>query len=700
MDNAALDILTQAGLRVGLCSSGIAKRPNIDRFLGLKNAILSTVHRSGNCDLYIGWGHKKSGHNAIKFAKETGAQFLLLEDAFVRSYAPQSVHGEQPYGLILDDQGIYYDAHKPSRLEALIANKTGDQTADHRGALIINDLCGAQICKYNNFQPMSKTVQESIQNGGVLVVDQTYQDQSIIGAKADDQSFTQMIEAAIDENPSKRIFVKLHPEVMAGKKRGYLKKLAVKYNCILLTENFNPWDFFSHIQKVYTVSSQLGFDALMAGCQVRCFGQPFYSGWGLTQDHTVNPLRQTAIRTSQPTINQITYAAYDQYARYLDPYDRSPTDVTRVISDLSHIRNIYDKNREIESFYQVTAWKRQRIKKMFKPYGSTKGPNGKLFFQNPSKAIQAAKIRGGSMVAWSSRIDDSLQQACRDQGVSMLRLEDGFVRSVGLGANFNLPMSLIIDRKGIYYDPRQASDLEDILEKHAFTTQEKQRAADLAQVMVHSNITKYNLNEQSSSYSFPENKKIILVPGQVDSDASIKYGGNSMTAIDILSKVRATNHDAYIIFKPHPDVCSGQKPGLLDENLALKHADFFAEGMPIEQLITLCNEVHTISSLTGFEALLRHKKVMCYGMPFYAGWGLTSDTEHCPRRTRKLSLEELIAGTLILYPRYFDPKSNLPCGPELIIKRIEEERLFPQKPSLLVQLRSSYGKIRRFLHRN
>ena len=190
---------------------------------------------------------------------------------------------------------------------------------------------------------------------------------------------------------------------------------------------------------------------------------------------------------------------------------------------------------------------------------------------------------------------------------------------------------------------------------------------------------------------------LFLCPAQVDNDASIRFGGNNMTAKDLLQAVRSAEPDSYIIFKPHPDVVSGLRPGLSDPQIARIYCDQFATDVGIERLIDACDEIHTISSLTGFEALMRGKKVSCYGMPFYAGWGLTTDTQKCPRRTRTLTLEQLIAATLIQYPRYFDPKSNLPCSPELIIKRIEEEKLSPSPETWMVRLRRRYGKLRREL---
>ena len=43
----------------------------------------------------------------------------------------------------------------------------------------------------------------------------------------------------------------------------------------------------------------------------------------------------------------------------------------------------------------------------------------------------------------------------------------------------------------------------------------------------------------------------------------------------------------------------------------------------MDVLLGIVDEVHTLTSLTGFEALLRGIEVHAYGGPFYAGWGLT-----------------------------------------------------------------------------
>jgi capsular polysaccharide export protein len=87
-------------------------------------------------------------------------------------------------------------------------------------------------------------------------------------------------------------------------------------------------------------------------------------------------------------------------------------------------------------------------------------------------------------------------------------------------------------------------------------------------------------------------------------------------------------------------------------------------------LLSQIDEVHTMTSLLGFEALLRGANVVCHGLPFYAGWGLTEDRVACARRTRALSLEELVHGALIAYPRYYNYERSYFVEPEQAIEQL------------------------------
>src|SRR6267378_8059329 len=208
-------------------------------------------------------------------------------------------------------------------------------------------------------------------------------------------------------------------------------------------------------------------------------------------------------------------------------------------------------------------------------------------------------------------------------------------------------------------------------------------------------VTKYNLAGQSPILDMPAGVRRILVPGQVEDDLSVLFGGGEIRSnLALLERVRAGNPDAFILFKPHPDVVAGHRKGAVPEALARRFADAIVENVSTAALLAGIDELHTMTSLAGFEALLRRRRVVVYGRPFYAGWGLTTD-QTAIDRGRRLSLEELVAGVLILYPRYLDPLTRLPCGPEVVIERLDHPELWRQ--GLLVLARRWQGELARRL---
>ncbi|EOH2293734.1 capsular polysaccharide biosynthesis protein, partial [Campylobacter jejuni] len=247
-------------------------------------------------------------------------------------------------------------------------------------------------------------------------------------------------------------------------------------------------------------------------------------------------------------------------------------------------------------------------------------------------------------------------------------VEDGFIRSISLGSDLTRPFSLIVDNKGLYIDPNKASKLEELLQNEIFDENILNRAKNIIKILLENRFSKYNgLKHENLKINAKIGQKIILIPAQVEDDASMILGGFGLSTLDLLKEVRAKNQDAYIIFKPHPDVLSGNRVGLKDEKLILEFCDEIVKDCSIDSAIKIADEIHTITSTSGFDALLRAKKVFTYGMPFYAGWGLTKDKHKCERRTRKLSLEELVAGALITYPRYINPKTKILCEIEVCL---------------------------------
>lgn len=259
-------------------------------------------------------------------------------------------------------------------------------------------------------------------------------------------------------------------------------------------------------------------------------------------------------------------------------------------------------------------------------------------------------------------------------GIRVLRMEDGFLRSVGLGTELVRPLSVVIDSRGMYFDPSRPSDLEVLLSETTFTEDMLQRAAALRQHIVRLGLTKYNVG-QGTWYRPPGIRRVILVPGQVESDASIAYGAPGIrTNYDLLRAAREHDPDAFILYKPHPDVVAGLRAKGTSEPDNFRWYDAMVSDVPMAALLKEVDEVHVMTSLSGFEALLRGKQVICYGQPFYAGWGLTVDRCPIPRRVRRLSIDELVVGTLLLYPRYISLSRKSLVEAETVIRELARRR--------------------------
>ena len=263
----------------------------------------------------------------------------------------------------------------------------------------------------------------------------------------------------------------------------------------------------------------------------------------------------------------------------------------------------------------------------------------------------------------------------KENAMPIYHIEDAFIRSVALGSGFAKPYSLSIDSRGIYFNPHKPSDLEYLLENHYFDNKLLERAKKIRAEVVASKFSKYNhLTHQEIKIDKSQFSKVILVTGQVEDDMSIKFGAFGLNNSDLLEMVKKKNPEAYIIYKPHPDVLSGNRVGHISKEITNKCANEIQTNISIDSCIAVSDEIHTLTSGAGFDALLRGKAVFTYGMPFYAGWGLTTDYRQCERRTRKLSLDELVAITLILFPRYISPKTGKFCEVEQTLKELKEEQ--------------------------
>ncbi|MEM6479685.1 MAG: capsular polysaccharide biosynthesis protein, partial [Pseudomonadota bacterium] len=436
---------------------------------------------------------------------------------------------------------------------------------------------------------------------------------------------------------------------------------------------------FEGARAVYTVSSGLGFEAIFAGHRPRVFGQPFYAGWGLTADE--NPV---ARRTRRLTRAQLFAAAMMLYPTWYDPYRDRLCDLEDVIATLGAQARAWREDNEGWSAAHMRLWKRRAIAQF---YGSVKAP---VFEAADARAQNAGRKR----MVWASKAAEDTQD---------IRCEDGFLRSKGLGAELVAPLSLVLDDLGIYYDPRRESRLERlIIASRALPDAALMRAQKLRRALISHGLSKYNL-EGSAPSIMPEEGKggrpRLLVPGQVEDDASITAGTDAVsTNLGLLEAARAAHPDALVIYKPHPDVEAGLRPGTIAPSRLDALADIVAHKTPAIDAIDAADEIWTMTSLLGFEALLRGKPVTCLGTPFYAGWGLTTDLGRVPaRRSGSVSLDALIHAALIDYPRYFDPVTRLPCPAEVIVERLSTGKI-PRAGLGLRLLAKAQGALASYAH--
>ncbi|MDV7145748.1 capsular polysaccharide biosynthesis protein [Tropicimonas sp. TH_r6] len=616
-----------------------------------------TTGRPGAEDWVGVWGHSPTAWRGERMAERSGARLLRVEDAFLRSIQPGRT-GEAPVGLQLDRLGMHYDARQPSELEQTLLMDPLDNTALlDRARASMDRLKRIQISKYNSFN----TGLEPPAPGYVLVLDQTIGDASIRNSGSTASSFREMLAVAQIEHPGQRILVRTHPETQARLREGHFGPKDAQGPVELCTEPHSPWALLNGAVAVYTVSSQLGFEAILAGHRPRVFGQPFYAGWGLTEDEQPLPRRNRRL-----TRAQLFAAAMILRPTWYDPWRDRLCELEDVIDGFEARLRAFREDRHGYVATGMRLWKRAHLRRFY-------GQQDKMIFGLPSGgSVLRAMTEQRPILGWAGRIDSPILAGAAASNVPVFRVEDGFLRSRGLGADLVPPMSLVRDDLGIYYDPGEESRLErQIAAATDLPADALLRAGRLQTRLTQAALSKYNTGSAALP-PLPEGRR-ILVPGQVEDDASIQLGcGEIRTNLGLLEAVRAANPDAVLIYKPHPDVEIGLRMGAIPEAEALKLADVVARDADPIALIEAVDEVWTLTSLLGFEALLRGRAVTCLGTPFYAGWGQTTDLAPAPERRRaRPSLTGLIHATLIDYPRYHDPVTDLPCPVEVVVDRLE-----------------------------
>ncbi|MES2922439.1 MAG: capsular polysaccharide biosynthesis protein [Verrucomicrobiota bacterium] len=599
------------------------------------------------CDISVGWGYRPSGKAAIENAARSGRGLLLLEDGFIRSLRPGS---KVAYSLVADSQGIYYDA--AGRSDLLVALDSGKPTGWLRAEgepdveALMSRFRELGISKYN-WYPGEYSGARLPEETGVLVVDQTRGDTSHAYGGMTPEDFDRMIRDALDEHPDEPVYVRSHPDHRyRGKHSCFAPWVFDEPRIRLLPPDLSPAQCFSFCREIYAGTSVMGMEGLIHGCKVKTYGWNFYAGWGLTEDRG----RGGPARQNRMDLAALFKTAYLQYTHYFNPDTLESCGLDEILDHLALQKEMFLANRGQQVTVGFSSWK----KKIALEY--LRGPTTKIAqvasFDEAEKSFSNSDAQ---ILVWGRRPE--IPENFKGRAV---RVEDGFIRSKGLGAAFNFPYSWVLDHTGIYFDGGAPSNLENLFNR-GFNETDLAEARELIGVLREKRLTKYNLTGDGVSLdkNLVNGRKVILVPGQVEADASIAFGSPHVKSnIELLRRVRVAEPDAFLIFKAHPDLVAGARHGNVLPGGFSEVSDLAVTEGNVLDWLDVCDEVHTMTSTVGFEALIRQVPVVTYGMPFYAAWGLTTDRLECPRRQRRLTLEELVCGALMKYPRYLNPATG------------------------------------------
>ncbi|OLO03642.1 hypothetical protein BTW07_13735 [Salinicola socius] len=271
-------------------------------------------------DLFVQWGitEKLEKKKQMEARNALGRELVILEDGFIRSVGI-GLSGEPGLSIILDDTTSYYDATKPSRLERLL--QSGPELTEQemvRAEALIAKIVEGRVSKYNHAPDAPLSIGNP-QKLKILLLDQRRGDQSVVSGMADEATFRKMLQDAIHHYPNHDILIKQHPDAITGGKGSYFDNQSLAFiknvdNVFLIDFDINPHALFDVVEEVHVVTSGMGFEALMAGKKVHCYGMPFYAGWELTEDRL-----QISRRSRQRRLTDVFHFAYVDLSRYYNP---------------------------------------------------------------------------------------------------------------------------------------------------------------------------------------------------------------------------------------------------------------------------------------------------------------------------------------------------------------------------------------------
>ena len=486
-----------------------------------------------------------------------------------------------------------------------------------------------------------------------------------------------MLDAAFLENPARRIVVSAPGSI--GPSLRHSLAAARARGAIVIDRALDPWVLLDRADRVYSAGGEIGFLALLAGIPVTAFAASYYSGWGATDDVAGVPA------------SCVPPDGRRDFRRGLPGRDALPRPVPQcrhkfeeALAILADWRRLDEANRGIAVCVGMSFWKRRRIAEFVR---SSAGEPQFHAIRSRAPLPRRAALRA------AARRDRGLGLAsagrARRSGRARGHPADpgrGRVHPLGR-AGVGLPAAGLARVRHKRHVLRPAADERPRTPAAGGGFPGAAAGAGRAArgAARHARHHEIQPRRRRQRFDLPADRRRILVPGQVEDDLSIRFGAGAVrTNLELLARsgrrTRTPTFSTSRIPTCSPATASARSP-------RPKRAGSPTFSCPTARrpsLLAVVDELHTMTSLAGFEALLRGRRVVVYGRPFYAGWGLTTDMSSFDRG-RRLSLAQLVAGTLILYPRYLDPLTRLPCGPEIIIDRLDRPELWRPGPLVLAR---------------
>jgi capsular polysaccharide export protein len=638
-----------------------------------------------DADVLLQWGVRGLSKGSQRLllhraASSLGIPRLVLEDGFIRSVGI-GLSGTPGLSIIVDDMTAFYDATRPSRLETILDGDLVLTDAQiERAERAIASLVSSKISKYNH-APYRRMKPSAPGRKLLVVVDQRAGDMSIELGLATKDSFDAMIDAAMKLSHDHDICIKLHPDRLIGGQPGAipaetLDRIRNHPSVEIVSDDLNPYSLIDAADKVFVVTSGMGFEALMAGKEVWCFGAPFYAGWGVTRDQIVIPRRR-----ARRSVVEIFHVFYLRLSRYFVPDRGRVCELEELIAYMQQVRpwslgapqtsdespvRFAERPVRFAALDDVrTIWALgipSRAEKAFRQLFSDKRVNfrgaGQIDFSAVSMSAAPAILHIGDAKA------PGVAAFARSNGVPLFRLREGLIRATSYPLGDVLPYSLFIERVGSARREHEPTDLVDCVETTDFDADPQllSRARALRAILVEAGISEYTLPLPgvTAPYGAKRTERILVIGSRE---------ATSESRVALVKRAIANHPGRQIIYRDDP--ISVGSEGATHGELAYI-CQVSADPLPLACVFDGVDRVYTDCAVGGWHALCRGIPVATTGAPFYAGWGLTEDLADVSRK-RRATLDELFAAAYLIHQRYVDPQSGSALEAEEVAARIERE---------------------------